>query len=393
MTGKDKFIHAWEYISTIVLYFMMLGLASQLKISAFKECLKNPRGIFTTMFLQFFIMPLFCWLLSLMFSLDQNMTIALITVGCCPGGALSNVLCYVFQADITLSIAMTTCSSIVSIGMLPLNTFIYIKLAGKVTLNYDWAGMIITTLVVIGGTLSGLFVSVKFPKYTHRLDQMGRIAMWIIIIGTITVNNISGGGLFRTRYRGAVYASAVLPSIFGGTYALIVTTLLDLPKPSRLAVVVECAMQNQILALGILTLTIRSSEARIEAYAIPILYATFSFVLSICVMIFFFYRGWTYSQAKTLLEAIREGRRKRQGGDIEMVKKPESPRLAGETVESHAITGSHLPTDSDIIISSDVELQKETWKTNDVIPVADSPKQEESQPSNQQQQEEESKEL
>jgi len=276
--------------------------------------------------------------------------------GCCPGGALSNVLCYVFKADITLSIAMTTCSSLVSVGMLPLNCFIYIKLAGKVSLNYDWFGMIITTVIVILGTLSGLFISTKYPQYSHRMERFARVNMWIIIIGTIAVNNLSGGGLFRKTYPGAVYVVSILPSIFGCAYAIGVTTLLGLPKPARLAVAVECGLQNQILALSILTLTIKDSEARAEAYSIPILYAAFSLVFCLGVMGFFLRRGWTESKPGTTIIALIMTRLQQRKHPTEEIEKQSLNE--GDNIENQ-ITPEKSPT-GDVVLRTEVELQSTT---------------------------------
>jgi predicted Na+-dependent transporter len=43
-----------------------------------------------------------------------------------PGGSYSNWWCFIFNADLALSVAMTTVSSIASVVMLPLNLTIYL---------------------------------------------------------------------------------------------------------------------------------------------------------------------------------------------------------------------------------------------------------------------------
>jgi predicted Na+-dependent transporter len=42
------------------------------------------------------------------FELSNIHRIALVLLGCCPGGAMSNILCFLSRADIDLSVAMTT---------------------------------------------------------------------------------------------------------------------------------------------------------------------------------------------------------------------------------------------------------------------------------------------
>ena len=47
---------------------------------------------------------------------------------CGAGGSYSNLWCSLFNADLALSVAMTTVSTIMSLVMLPLNLLIYINL-------------------------------------------------------------------------------------------------------------------------------------------------------------------------------------------------------------------------------------------------------------------------
>ncbi len=66
-------------------------------------------------------MPLFCYLIATIFNLKTPMAAGLIIIGCCPGGLYSNLICFFVGADVSLSIAMTSCSSALAVGVLPLN--------------------------------------------------------------------------------------------------------------------------------------------------------------------------------------------------------------------------------------------------------------------------------
>ncbi len=42
-------------------------------------------------------------------------------------------------------------------------------------MKYDWFGLIVGTLVVIAGTVSGLYISTKHPKVAYRSEK---VAWW-----------------------------------------------------------------------------------------------------------------------------------------------------------------------------------------------------------------------
>jgi hypothetical protein len=57
-----------------------------------------------------------------------------------PGGSYSNWWCSLFNADLALSVAMTTCSTFAAMLMLPINTLLYVKLAygSDSSVELDW---------------------------------------------------------------------------------------------------------------------------------------------------------------------------------------------------------------------------------------------------------------
>ena len=119
---------AWSYLSLILFFFVMLGLGASLEIKEFLLKLKKPTGIILGAILQFLFMPSCCYLLTQIFQIDGILSVGIILIGCCPGGALSNIVCYLFMQDITLSIAMTTFSSLLALAFVPLNLYIYLEL-------------------------------------------------------------------------------------------------------------------------------------------------------------------------------------------------------------------------------------------------------------------------
>ncbi|MGB2086959.1 MAG: bile acid:sodium symporter, partial [Flavobacteriaceae bacterium] len=91
---------------------IMLGMGLTLRWADFSQVLTAPLWIFTGMLLQFSVMPLLGWGLGLLFNLPPFFAVGLILVACCPGGTASNVIVYLAKANVALSVAMTTCSTL-----------------------------------------------------------------------------------------------------------------------------------------------------------------------------------------------------------------------------------------------------------------------------------------
>ena len=233
---------------------MMVGFGCSLDVEKFKEHIKKPKGIIIGFLSQYLIMPFICWCLTVVGDLEDHYSVALILIGCCPGGALSNMVCYIFRMDIELSIAMTTCSSIAAIAMMPLNTYIYVKVVNDVSFVFDWWGLIISCLVVVCGTITGLMINVKFVEYTLKFERLARIMMVIIIIGSFVNNSLSNVPLWRYK-PSYIYAMIITPAIAGSFIGFTASYLLKLPKPSCIAVANETGFQNAVLAIAIITLT------------------------------------------------------------------------------------------------------------------------------------------
>ena len=92
----------------------------------------NIRTIGTGVAMQFLVIPALgfvsVWMLR-DFGLTYPMALTLLVVTSSPGGSYSNWWCSTFNADLTLSVAMTTVSSLLAVGLLPANLLLYTYLA------------------------------------------------------------------------------------------------------------------------------------------------------------------------------------------------------------------------------------------------------------------------
>ena len=59
-------------------------------------------------------MPTLAFLIAKGFHLPPEIAIGVILVGCCPGGTSSNVMSYLAKANVALSVAITSVSTLIA---------------------------------------------------------------------------------------------------------------------------------------------------------------------------------------------------------------------------------------------------------------------------------------
>ena len=113
-------------------------------------------------------------------------------LGCCPGGAFSNIYCFVLRADLDLSVAMSTASSFVACMSLPVNIWIYTTVLPLTTLDdaieIDFVGVVIAASAVIVGTLGGILIQRRSRRLAVVAAKVGSWSAFIIYAVSLFFN-------------------------------------------------------------------------------------------------------------------------------------------------------------------------------------------------------------
>jgi bile acid:Na+ symporter, BASS family len=216
-----------------------------------------------------------------MLGLENLHRIALVLLGCCPGGAMSNIICFLAQADIDLSVAMTTASSFGAIVMMPLNIYIYVNATGLSNdVSLDYVGIVMSALLVVAGLGGGIMIKrwagqngekgVSVLKIVGKLGSLGGLGT---VISSIAANSQSDTPIYAAP--GKIYLAGFVQVICGITCGFSIAALAGLRKPSCVAVSVETSVQNAILAMAIIAISFSSKDAG-EAAVVPMCYMLFS---------------------------------------------------------------------------------------------------------------------
>jgi predicted Na+-dependent transporter len=189
-------------VTNVLFFFLIFVLSATVEVRNLRDQLTNKFAIFTGVAMQFVIMPFlgFCAVVMLKDTgLTEAMGITLLVVTASPGGSYSTWWCSLFNAELALSVAMTWVSSILSVGLLPANLFLYSWLAYTVVIppeegmedvdliaSLDFGAIFITLGVVMEGILSGLYVGYQFGSANihKRANAFGSFCGIALILDT-----------------------------------------------------------------------------------------------------------------------------------------------------------------------------------------------------------------
>jgi predicted Na+-dependent transporter len=302
-------MNAHAILDLVLLAVLMVGLGCTIDFEQFKQKFKQPLGISIGLFSQFVAMPAISFGLAKWLLADKPLLqIALVLVGCSPGGALSNILSWLVGADLPLSIAMTTASSIAAVGMLPLNIFLYLqltRLGDEVKISY--VDTVTSVGAVVLGTFAGVWVRSRSIAWAVRLGKVGALAGVLLVLLSFVANSRSTTPTWGQA--GTTYAACLLATAAGLTIGLALALGVGLPRPSCVAVSIETSIQNKVVALAIIGVTFRTQAERDAASAVPLVYAFFATALNVVWAVAAWRLGFTsYDRNLGVCELLRSAK-------------------------------------------------------------------------------------
>lgn len=314
--------------NSVLLFFLMFGLGVTIEFEEFKHHFKKPTPLIIGMLSHFLIMPAIGYGIATAPNIPLPYAVGLVAMTCAPGGSLSNVLAMVFRADMNLSVAMTTASSIIAIGMLPLNLYIYLHLTGLASdLCLSVGGLALTAAIVAVGTLAGLFITPYISlKSLERIALLGALSGFGIVIIGFVENAQSGIPIWACppRVAGLIF----IPVLVGCVWGVGVGILARLPKAQCVAIGLETSIQNKFVGAAVIALLF-TGQTRDQAFAVPIVYAALAFAFNIVWCLFAWkILGWTnLPKNASLLDSIKMVR---EGIKDKKRKADEANKVAGE---------------------------------------------------------------
>ncbi|NXL93748.1 NTCP2 protein, partial [Alectura lathami] len=265
-------------VLTIMLAIVMFSMGCNVEIKKFLAHLKRPWGIFVGFLCQFGIMPLTAFLLSLAFNVLPVQAVVVIIMGCCPGGTASNVIAYWVDGDMDLSISMTTCSTLLAMGMMPLCLFVYTKMwtdSSAIVLPYDTIGISLVALVVPASF--GIYFNHRWPSKAKIILKVGSIVGAILIVVIAVVGGVLYQGSWVISPKLWIIGT-IFPAV-GYSLGFLLARFTGLSWHRCRTVSLETGMQNSQLCSTIVQLSFSPEQLELM-FAFPLIYSIFQLLFA-----------------------------------------------------------------------------------------------------------------
>lgn len=255
-----------------LLFLLLAGLSGSVDTDVLRQRFRARKSIIFGVACQFLILPFLGFSAAKAFDLDPVYGIMLITVTSSPGGAFSNWWCSTCNADLALSIAMTTCSTILSCGLTPLNMLFYSYCAYGEHLSIDFLQLVQPVILGAVAILVGLLFSYCFPKLRWIWNLIGNICGALLIVLNVFFSSKKDPIWDKEA---TFYASVALPCTCSVVVAFLLAKVSNrVPAPEAVAIAVEVCFQNTGLAMAIAISSFPEQEAS-RAAGVPLFYAVF----------------------------------------------------------------------------------------------------------------------
>ncbi|KAI1885472.1 hypothetical protein AGOR_G00220550 [Albula goreensis] len=265
-------------VLTVMLAMVMFAMGCTVDVHKLWGHVRRPWGIFIGFLCQFGIMPFSAFALSLAFNVLPVQAVVILIMGCCPGGSSSNILAYWLDGDMDLSISMTTCSSILAMGMMPLCLLIYTSIwtsADTIQIPYQSIGITLVSLLV--PVALGIYVKHRWPKAAKKILKVGSIMgiMLIVIIAVV------GGVLYQSSWiiSPALWIIGAIYPLVGFGLGFLLARFVGQPWHRCRTIALETGFQNSQLCSTIVQLSFSPEELEVM-FSFPLIYSIFQLVVA-----------------------------------------------------------------------------------------------------------------
>ena len=234
-------------ILNLLLSVILFTMGTTLKPDNFINVFRHPREIAVGISAQYLIMPLLAFSLASLFSLDAALTVGLILVGTVPGGTASDVVTFLADGDVALSVSLTAVSTLISPILTPIITLFLI--GNQIHFNPTEMFISIVQIVIIPIAL-GLFLNYRFPDFCEKLkDYLPAIAS--IVICLIVAGVIGANKQAILTSSGIIILVIVVQYFLAMLLGFVAGYLSGMGKKQIVTVAIELAFQNSGLSTGL----------------------------------------------------------------------------------------------------------------------------------------------
>ena len=253
--ARFQFDETAALVAAVMVGFLVFAVALDLRWEQLGRVVRAPKAPLVGMAAQFGLLPAVAFAVGVVAADVPSVSLGLLLVACCPGGALSNYLTGVAGGDVATSVVMTALSTAASVVVTPL---VFVAWASS---SPQTSALLRTVEIAPARVAFGLIVMLALPvtlgivmrarlgaRATRIRAWVRRVAMMVFAVVVLGVLGANSGVLVEHGRQAFVPVAVTFSAAMAAGWALARVT--SLSSPERRAVAFEVSMQNVALAIG-----------------------------------------------------------------------------------------------------------------------------------------------
>lgn len=269
-----------DVVLPLALAFIMFALGLGLTFDDFARVATRPRDFIIGALSQIILLPLVAFALVSVWSLPPELALGVMIIAAAPGGVTSNILTAFARGDVALSISLTAVISLLSVVTIPIVVVLaYGQLIGgeagdvSVTQTAISVFVIVTVPVVLG-----LAVRRFAEGAAIRIEPVARQVSAVLFVLVLA------GAIFQERANIVSYFAqagliTLVLNVMMMVLAYMIARMFASGVKQRIAISMECGLQNGTLAIAVATLLFGGGLAVVPA-------ATYSLIMFATALIY-----------------------------------------------------------------------------------------------------------
>lgn len=237
----------------LALSIIMLGMGLSLTPNDFKRIFIQPKAAILGLISQIIMLPVVGFLLAQLFPLSPELAVGVVILAACPGGPTSNMVTYLVNGNVALSITLTAVSSVITVFTIPfiVNHAMQSFMEETVALQLPFLSTVlqIAAITLVPVTL-GMLLHHYAPRFAARVEHgvkwLSLFFLSLIIVAVLAKERSNVAEFFLQVGWVTLTLNVVTMSL-----GFAIATLTRLGTQNTKAITVEVGIQNGTLAIAI----------------------------------------------------------------------------------------------------------------------------------------------
>ena len=266
------------------LAFIMFTLGLGLTVNDFARVARQPKDFLAGAASQIILLPVIAFILVTVWPVSPEIALGVMIIAAAPGGVTSNLLTAFGRGDVALSISLTAVISLLSVLTIPLivifsyEQFFSSDVLNEVSISETALSVfLIVTVPVLIGLATRRYIEGLSLRLEPTAKKVSAFLFTLVLLGAIVQerNNI-------VEFYAEAGAITLALNVIMLVLAWVIGVIFGSGIPQRIAISLECGLQNGTLAIAVATLLFGGGATVIPA-------ATYSLTMFATSLIFIYF--------------------------------------------------------------------------------------------------------